>query len=43
MTPPRFGRIAVAVDGSPESQQALVEAADLAGKYGSELTVLAVA
>lgn len=43
MSPPRFARIAVAVDGSTHSADALDAAIDLAKKYGSELTILAVA
>ena len=39
----RFGRIAVAIDGSPNSEDALATAIDLASKYGSELTILTVA
>ena len=43
MGSPRFARITVAIDGSPNSQQALDAAVDLAKTYGSELTILAVA
>lgn len=43
MAPVAFPRIAVAVDGSPHGQKALELAADLAKRYGSQLTVLAVA
>ncbi len=43
MPSPRFARITVAIDGSPNSDDALAEAIDLAGQYGSELTVLTVA
>jgi nucleotide-binding universal stress UspA family protein len=39
----RFARIMVAVDGSPNSQDALAEAIDLAKQYGSELTILSIA
>jgi nucleotide-binding universal stress UspA family protein len=39
----RFARITVAVDGSANSDDALVVAIDLAKKYGSELTILTVA
>ena len=39
----RFGRITVAIDGSPHSEEALGFAIDLARTYGSELTILAVA
>ena len=39
----RFSRIAVAIDGSPNSEEALEAAVDLAQRYGSELTVLTVA
>ena len=38
-----FERITVAVDGSPFAEQALGVALDLARKYDSELTVVAVA
>lgn len=41
--PATFGRIAVAIDGSPYAAHALEVAADLAKKYASELTILAVA
>jgi len=43
MSPSRFGRIAVTIDGSPNSEDALGEAIDLANRYGSELTILTVA
>ncbi len=43
MPSPRFARIMVAIDGSPESQEALATAIDLADRYGSELTILTVA
>lgn len=39
----RFSRIAVAIDGSPNSREALATAIDLAGRYQSELTILTVA
>jgi nucleotide-binding universal stress UspA family protein len=39
----RFAHIAVAIDGSPNSQEALDTAIDLAQKYRSELTILAIA
>jgi len=39
----RFARIAVAIDGSPNSEEALGIAVDLAFRYGSELTVVTVA
>ena len=39
----RFSRIAVAIDGSPNSDEALDAAIDLAGRYGSELTIVTVA
>ena len=38
-----FARIAVAVDGSPYGARAFEVATDLAGRYQSELTILAVA
>ena len=38
-----FEHITVAVDGSPHADLALTHAFDLAKKYGSELTILAVA
>src|SRR5271157_2026944 len=43
MAPSRFARIAVTIDGSPNSEDALGEAIDLATRYGSELTILTVA
>ena len=43
MAPSLFARITVAVDGSPHADHALDVAVDLARKYGSELTILAVA
>jgi nucleotide-binding universal stress UspA family protein len=43
MASPRFARITVAIDGSPNSDDALDAAIDLAKKYGSELTILAIA
>jgi nucleotide-binding universal stress UspA family protein len=39
----RFARIAVAIDGSPNSDEALDAAIDLAGRYGGELTIVTVA
>jgi nucleotide-binding universal stress UspA family protein len=39
----QFARITVAIDGSPNSEDALAAAIDLAKKYGSELTILTVA
>lgn len=39
----RFSRIAVAIDGSPNSDDALGAAVDLAVRYGSELAILTVA
>jgi len=42
MSSGRFGRITVAIDGSPNATQALDEAIDLAKTYQSELTILAV-
>jgi len=39
----RFARIVVTIDGSSNSDDALSVAIDLAGRYGSELTVLTVA
>ncbi len=38
-----FEHITVAVDGSPHADLALTHALDLAKRYGSELTILAVA
>lgn len=38
-----FGRIVVATDGSETAQHAVRAAVDLAGKYGGELLVIAVA
>jgi len=43
MTAPQFHRITVAVDGSEHANDALDVAIDLAHRYGSELSVLAVA
>ena len=43
MTPSRFGRITVAIDGSPNSDDALDAAIDLALQYKAELTILTVA
>jgi len=43
MTSSRFGRILVAIDGSPNSDDALDAAIDLAKQYGSDLTILTVA
>jgi nucleotide-binding universal stress UspA family protein len=43
MVASRFARIAVTIDGSPNSQEALETVIDLAGKYGSELAILAIA
>jgi len=43
MGSPRFARITVTIDGSPNSQQALDAAVDLAMRYESELTILAIA
>ncbi|HEY1198320.1 MAG TPA: universal stress protein [Thermoplasmata archaeon] len=43
MPSPRFARITVAIDGSPNSQDALAAAIDLADRYGSELTILSIA
>jgi len=43
MAAPSFARIAVAVDGSAHADRALEVAIDLAKKYDSELTAIAVA
>jgi nucleotide-binding universal stress UspA family protein len=43
MAPPDFKRITVAVDGSAHASEALDVAIDLARRYGSELSLLAVA
>jgi nucleotide-binding universal stress UspA family protein len=43
MPSPRFARILVAIDGSPNAQDALATAIDLTGRYGGELTILTVA
>jgi len=43
MTPIRFARITVAIDGSPHSEEALDAAIDVAKHYGGELTILSVA
>ncbi|MGA7477257.1 MAG: universal stress protein [Thermoplasmata archaeon] len=43
MPSPRFARIMVTIDGSPNSQDALATAIDLADRYGSELTILTIA
>ncbi|HYB79385.1 MAG TPA: universal stress protein [Thermoplasmata archaeon] len=43
MTPNRFARITVAIDGSAHSEEALDAAIDLTQRYGSELTILSVA
>jgi len=43
MAPPEFRRITVAVDGSEHSTAALDVAIDLAHRYGSDLSILAVA
>jgi nucleotide-binding universal stress UspA family protein len=43
MSSSRFARVLVAIDGSPFSEEALEAAIDLAARYRSELTVLAVA
>ena len=43
MTEIKFGRIAVATDGSPHAERALDIAIDLARRYGSTLTILGVA
>jgi len=39
----RFSRITVAIDGSPNAEEALAAAIDLASRYDAELVVLAVA
>ena len=39
----RFHRITVAIDGSPIAHEALLVAIDLAGRYGSEVQIVAVA
>lgn len=43
MSPPLFGKIVVATDGSETAQHAVGVAADLARKYDAELLILAVA
>jgi nucleotide-binding universal stress UspA family protein len=43
MPSPRFARILVAIDGSPNAQDALAMAIDLASRYESELTILTIA
>jgi nucleotide-binding universal stress UspA family protein len=43
MAPGTFRRITACVDGSPHADRALDVAIDLAAKYGSEMTILAVA
>ncbi|MCI4364637.1 MAG: universal stress protein [Thermoplasmata archaeon] len=43
MPPPNFQRIAVATDGSAHAGLAVDVAIDLARRYGSQLTILAVA
>ena len=43
MAPVVVGRITVAIDGSQHADRALDFAIDLAAKYGSELSILAVA
>lgn len=43
MAPSRFQRIVAAIDGSPPGNEALEVAIDLASRYGSALTILAVA
>jgi len=43
MAPVQFGRIAVAIDGSPHAERALDVAIDLASKYGSSLSIIGVA
>ena len=43
MSPSRFARITVAIDGSAHSEEALGAAIDLSKQYGSQLTVLSVA
>jgi nucleotide-binding universal stress UspA family protein len=43
MVPPRFTRITVAIDGSPNSEDALAAAIDLSKRYDGNLTILTVA
>ena len=43
MSPPRFSRITVAIDGSPNSEDALDAAIDLVARAQGELTIVAVA
>ena len=43
MTPSRYARITVAIDGSPNAEEALSAAVDLAAHYRSDLTILTVA
>jgi len=43
MAPSRFSRIVVAIDGSPNAEEALAAAIDVASRYGSKLAILAVA